>query len=571
MAELEPATKVSGGEKGKSLAYYAVAFMALSTVLLLTGMLGVSFWLSRPQNFSPETDRLADLLDQLILDNYVPAANIERGQRMPESIEKDDRLTRWTSYEFKVTLPPQLNIAGFKAQIRKDMSTHFVKVLDEEQSSEAAGHVFSLYYENLPFARLTLIPGQSSDSASARSDLRYSSSLLADLAEETLAAVASPARPIRSAAEEREDLNAFWRYTAFTVELPPGLTLGSLKGQLEARNNIPDVVVSTDPQLEPSVNLLVTIAGKPCVGITGILAEGNVPERPEPLSLTGAMQGTLDGSEPSEEPGGIVAPVEEGMVVTPVDQSAIAPTETGPAYPMAQEGESQPVKEPRDTSRPGLLAIIIDDGGNSAVHSERFLALDNRLTLAILPNTPVAVDTAERGAALGFEIMLHMPMETESATEEAVPGTLFTAMGKDEIQKLTNAALDQIPHVVGINNHTGSKFTSNKKKMGFCLEVLKERGLFFIDSVTTGKSVAYETAVEMKVPAARRDVFLDNVTTEASVRSQFEVLLSVVQKHGIAIGIGHFQSPATAKVLAEEIPKLAGANIELVHASELVQ
>ena len=42
-------------------------------------------------------------------------------------------------------------------------------------------------------------------------------------------------------------------------------------------------------------------------------------------------------------------------------------------------------------------------------------------------------------------------------------------------------------------------------------------------------------------------------------------------KNGRAIGIGHFQKPNTAKVLAAEIPRLAEKGITLVHASELVE
>lgn len=554
----------------RSLAYYALAFMGLATVFIVTGMLAASFWLSRPINLSPQTDRLANVLEQTLLDNYIPPANIERSPGVPESTERDETLTRWTSHAFTVTLPPQLNSAGFKEQMRKDMNAHLVKVLDEERAPDSPGDVFSLYYDNLPFARLTVISGTTGDDPLARSDLRTASSQLADLVADVLAALGTETAPTRSGAEDREDLNALWRYTAFTAVLPPGLSLGALKEQLEAGNTIPDVVFSTDPQLEPGVSLLVTVAGKPAVGLSVVIAPGPAPEIPEPVSLTGALEGTLRGSEP-DEGAAIEPPLPDGdMVETPVAPDAMAPTETGPAYSETPV-ETPTSDAPRDLSRPALLAIIIDDGGNSAVHSERILALDNRLTLAILPNTPAAIDTAERGAALGFEIMLHMPMETDSGSEEAVEGTLFTAMGKAEIQKLTNAALDQIPHVAGVNNHTGSKFTSNKKKMGFCLEVLAERDLFFVDSFTTHTSVAYQTAVEMGIPAARRDVFLDNEMTVEGVRAQFAVLLEAARRQGTAIGIGHFQSPATAKVLAEEIPKLAEANIELVHASELVQ
>ena len=163
-----------------------------------------------------------------------------------------------------------------------------------------------------------------------------------------------------------------------------------------------------------------------------------------------------------------------------------------------------------------------------------------------------------------------MPMESHSKKEEAVEGTIFGAMGQKEIQKLVNNALDQYPEVVGINNHTGSKFTENEEKLGFVFEVLKERNLFFIDSFTLNTSIAYEAARKAGIPTARRDVFLDNNADEASIRAQFDELVKQTIAQGSAIGIGHFQKPNTAKVLAVEIPKLKNAGIELVHASELL-
>ena len=167
--------------------------------------------------------------------------------------------------------------------------------------------------------------------------------------------------------------------------------------------------------------------------------------------------------------------------------------------------------------------------------------------------------------------MLHMPMDSHSQSEQAVEGTIYSAMGKAEIQKLTNNALDQYPEVKGINNHTGSKFTENAEKLGFVFEILEQRGLYFVDSFTKNTSVAFETARKAGIPAARRDVFLDNDEDVASIRKQFDELVALAIKNGSAIGIVHFQKPNTSKVLTEEIPKLENAGIELVHVSELVQ
>lgn len=556
-----------GSSKAPGAAYYIVSFMALASVLIVAAVLAGVFWLSRPVNLEPETNRLADALERVLRDNYVPERNIERGPPAEQSAPRDNIETRWTAHEFTVTLPPELNSEGFKTQLRKDMSIYFVRLTDRERDPENNYDRISLYLDDLPFAELTLIPGKSETAEVYRSDLRNSSIQLANLVAGVLEELPSSRRYARQPAEERADLGALWQYTGFSVALPPGVTPGELKSRLEARNTLPNAVVGTASGQEPDYSLLVSLDGKPCVGVSCTLAPAGDSPRPEPLSLDAVLSGSIMGSEPEEEsklPSGEIVETPIAAPPVPAPVAAIrAPLNPDPVPPAARDSA--------DPAHPARLALIIDDGGYSNSRADQVLALDNRLTLAILPNTPFAVETAERGAALGFEIILHMPMETDSGTEEAVPGTIFTAMGKAEIQELTNKVLDQIPNVAGINNHTGSKFTTNKKKMGFVLEVLKKRGLFFIDSVTIHTSVAHAAAMEMGVPTARRDVFLDNEATEANVRSQFALLLQMARDKGAAIGIGHFQSPATARVLADEIPKLADANIVLVHASELVQ
>lgn len=558
--------------------YYVVSVLALSTLLAVTGLLAVKFWVSRPVNLQPDTDRLAEVLATELANNFVPAQNVSREPARVETLQREGVDTSWTAHNFKVTLPPHIKGDVLKDALRKAMSEHFVKLVDEEKKDASEVERFALYYDNLAFATVSVIPEGAASAPAYRSDLRSSSRQLANLVESELASFGPELAHTRAEAIEQEDLNALWSYTYFTAQLPPGMTLGELKQRLEPKMSLPDVSLSTEVQRDPPVSLLVSIAGKACVGIACTLAPSPAKsEATGAITLNDVLEDGILGSEPDES---MDAPLEgKGMIVSPAPAAPepVAPAEAPRTTKPAPEKAHAPAKKPAPQARivpPGgtaRLAILIDDGGNNSAHGARILALDNRLTLAILPNTPFAVEIAEKGAAKGFEIMLHMPMETDSGSVRSVPGTVFTKMGKDEIQKLTNAAIDQIPHVVGINNHTGSKFTTDREKMDYVLEVLKTRGLYFIDSVTIHNTIAYEAAREMGVPSARRDVFLDDSTDIASIRRQYAILLDTAIKHGQAVGIGHFQSPSTAKVLAEEIPKLAEAGIELVHASELVQ
>lgn len=241
-----------------------------------------------------------------------------------------------------------------------------------------------------------------------------------------------------------------------------------------------------------------------------------------------------------------------------------------PAHPddgaEALAGEEEHVRPDRAT----YLAIILDDGGYGGPDTARILALDNRLTLAILPDTPFIRQTAEDAAALGFEIMLHMPMQTGRNGRNTFPGELDLTMTREEIHARTLECIAQLPQAVGVNNHTGAAFTEDEEKIRWFLEVVKDQGIYFVDSRTTAGSRAYDVAVELGIPSANRDIFLDNSNDPDEIREQLKALIQLSRSRGAAVGIGHFRRN-TVDVLEEELPKLEAMGIILTHVSELLR
>ena len=216
-----------------------------------------------------------------------------------------------------------------------------------------------------------------------------------------------------------------------------------------------------------------------------------------------------------------------------------------------------------------VTVVILDDGGYGGPDTEQALSLDPKVTLAILPNTPAARNTAERGVAKGFEVMLHMPMETAVKGIRAVGGQLDTSMDREMIHRLTLDALAQVPGVKGVNYHTGGKFIQDYERTQWFMEVVRDQRLYFVDSRTTGRSAGHAAATALGLRNADRDVFLDNESATDYIRRQFDLLVEGAQKRGAAIGIGHFRRNTVA-VLHELLPKLSARGIELVHVSELL-
>lgn len=221
---------------------------------------------------------------------------------------------------------------------------------------------------------------------------------------------------------------------------------------------------------------------------------------------------------------------------------------------------------PRPLAR---LAIVIDDWGYDWSAADRFLELPGPLTLAVLPHVPYSKKHASQGRSRGHEILLHLPMEPSSGLD-AGPGMVTVDMDDGEIASIVREAIASVPGIVGVSNHMGSKVTSNTRAMGIILGVVKEHGLFFLDSNTAPASVVPTVSRAMGVPFAVNYIFLDNVAEEASVRRQFERLIRRALREGSAIGIGHVKG-ATAKVLHDMLPTLSERGIELVPISQLLE
>jgi Divergent polysaccharide deacetylase len=58
------------------------------------------------------------------------------------------------------------------------------------------------------------------------------------------------------------------------------------------------------------------------------------------------------------------------------------------------------------------LAIILDDLGNDRAAADAIFALPYPLTVSVLPYHPHSVDIAEEAHRRGYEVMLHLPMQS---------------------------------------------------------------------------------------------------------------------------------------------------------------
>lgn len=264
------------------------------------------------------------------------------------------------------------------------------------------------------------------------------------------------------------------------------------------------------------------------------------------------------------------APGHQKDPVKPEEREAFMPKyEVFPEEPVAKPEPPEPVAPPKPDGRP-QIAIIIDDLGYDREAADRFLSLGGPLTYAILPHSPLRKEIANAAKLNGSEVMLHLPMEPDEYPDvDPGPGALLSAMSPDERIAALKENLASVPYISGVNNHMGSKMSANAEHMNQILSIMKKKGLFYIDSLTTSDSRAMSSARLFQVPFARRDVFIDHHADPDFIREQLDRLVRIAERNGHAIGIGH-PYPETWEVLSEMLPQIR-EQVQLIPASEAVR
>jgi len=197
--------------------------------------------------------------------------------------------------------------------------------------------------------------------------------------------------------------------------------------------------------------------------------------------------------------------------------------------------------------------------------------LPAKMSFAVMPGLPQSRKIAMLARQNGSELLLHLPMEPINRNGKRAPiGTLRSDMTPMQFMATLSEDIESVPGARGVNNHEGSALTENKEAMKFLMAELKTRDLFFVDSRTNPKSVAYSTARDFGLKAAKRDVFLDNeIDNPEYIRERLEELLRIAKKNGSAIAIGH-PHPVTIGELRKWLPTVEEQNVEIVPVSALL-
>jgi polysaccharide deacetylase 2 family uncharacterized protein YibQ len=204
------------------------------------------------------------------------------------------------------------------------------------------------------------------------------------------------------------------------------------------------------------------------------------------------------------------------------------------------------------------VVLIIDDFGNRMEGTKEILDLPIPITVAVMPFMPTSHEDAEHAFQKGDDVIVHLPMEPQHKARGLGKGAITTDLSDAEIRKRVLAAIADVPHAIGINNHMGSKATGDSRVMKVILEVCREKNLIFVDSKTNYWSVVPKVAKQLQVPFVENHIFLDDSSNPSKITTQCALIRKHLKHHDLCFAIGHVGRPGkeTAFVLRHEVPKI---------------
>ncbi|MEA3471743.1 MAG: divergent polysaccharide deacetylase family protein [Thermodesulfobacteriota bacterium] len=217
------------------------------------------------------------------------------------------------------------------------------------------------------------------------------------------------------------------------------------------------------------------------------------------------------------------------------------------------------------------IAIVIDDIGCDLSPVNEILSIDIPITLSILPSRPFSIEAAEKAREKEREILLHLPMEPYGYPgKNPGKGCLYITMSYEEIKMQLEEDIEAVPYISGVNNHMGSRFMEDEDRVELVLKHLKNRDLFFLDSLTTRNSKGKRIAEKIGMKYISRDVFIDN---NRNFRDTHEKLLDIIGKKDrweTLVLTGHPYT-STIEAIRATVPLFRAEGIDVVTLSDLIE
>lgn len=275
-------------------------------------------------------------------------------------------------------------------------------------------------------------------------------------------------------------------------------------------------------------------------------------------------------AKPADSPQTAAIPTPRAAVVKP--PSAATPRRTASLTPapdpaLIEQGRDGPLPiigfdgreawqvyaRPFDLSdkRPKIAIVISGLGLSSAATEAAIQRLPGGVTLSFAPFANNLEQWINLARIAGHEVLLNLPMEPINyPVHDPGPRTLLTSLPDDQNLDRLEWALSRVSGYVGVTNFMGSRFTTASDSLRPILDALKKRGLMFVDSRSSARSVAPGISREINLPHAVNNRFIDNEASRVAIDRRLAEIEGVARSQGYGLAMG-FPYPVTIERVAE--------------------
>ena len=231
-----------------------------------------------------------------------------------------------------------------------------------------------------------------------------------------------------------------------------------------------------------------------------------------------------------------------------------------------------------------MLAIIINDFGQTREGVKEMMELDAHLTFGVIPFLPYSSQDAESALKSGKDTILHISFDDGSIPSSALgPRKITHELSEENVLTIISDALKEIPGAIGISNHLGSinnGYDSVMKNMISYYSKNQVNGskLIFIDNIPGNQKTSVLSKYSSEYNYTNRIALVDTVldgkdSTVSSIKNQIKKAARIAEENGFAVAIGHVGAEGgvrTAEAIKSMLSWLGEKNIKLVTLSELV-
>lgn len=257
------------------------------------------------------------------------------------------------------------------------------------------------------------------------------------------------------------------------------------------------------------------------------------------------------------------------------DPALVQMTALGPLPRVGDDGRlpRQVYAKPFNTAdaRPRVAIVVTGLGLSAAATESAIQGLPGSVTLAFAPYSPRLNDWIRLARAAGHEVLINVPMEpTNYPAYDPGPQTLLTTLNAEGNLDRLLWSLSRGTGYVGVVDFLGSRFTTSSSHMTPVLNAINQRGLLYLDSNSSPRSVSAAVAAKLGLVSAKATLTLDQRASRTEIDRRFAELEQRAKRERRAIGIAS-PYPVSLERIATWVRQLEARGVAIAPVSALTR